>query len=538
MTIDAQSLLSGPVPGTNQAAIATVEEGPKTPEERIRWLEREIERQEDGLAPGFLQTVQLALIGLLLLSVGAVWLEFSAAPYMSHLDEMLSLPGILGLIWVLVPLAVLGLNWFRRAGIRRLEDDLDEAKRKAYDRGPYLEAKLHGLQDRHNTAVIWLLIVSFGLLIFELFEMVLFDKNLHRAVERIFPDAPVQMNPILILTSILWVLTAIVGVAVYYFRYRLPLKHTRHKLASHYDWVRRQRERDPEERQNMLHEQVRIMTTSIATVFLDNAERFKLANRWREQADDILEASTNQMSEDPSSRRVGPSLGDVETLIGQINELILREKNELQQQRRWRVFAVVIMLIYILLPVIVILRFPEAASKDKIIPVFGIPLSVVMWGAMGSLGALLYRFYTERARVRLDLELRWLIARPIIGVIMGGLAYLAIVSGLALLNTGNIADPATVTDDKLPQNLNVFWVLAFLAGFSDKFYVGFIKLLVGRTLGAPDNGEPPTSQPEPEKDQAIPEAMKEEIFPKTRRNGQSPPRRSTKVKSGARSSKK
>jgi hypothetical protein len=161
-----------------------------------------------------------------------------------------------------------------------------------------------------------------------------------------------------------------------------------------------------------------------------------------------------------------------------------------------------------------------------------------MWGAMGSLGAILYRFYTERGRVRLDLELRWLIARPIIGVIMGGLAYLAIVSGLALLNTGNVPNPSTVTDDKLPQNLNVFWVLAFLAGFSDKFYVGFIKLLVGRTLGAPDNGEPPTSQPEPENDQAIPEAMKEEIIPKTRHTGQSPPRRSTRVKAGARSSKK
>jgi hypothetical protein len=538
MTIDAQSLLSGPVPGVEKADSATVVDRRETPEQRIGRLEREIESAEDYLAAVFLRTVQLALIGLLLLSAGVVWLEFSGPPYMPHLEEMISLPGILGLVWVLVPLAILGHNWFRRAGIRRLEDDLDKAKREASERCPYLEAKLHDLQERHNTAVIWLLIVSFGFLIFELFELISFDQNLYRAVARMFPDSPVQMNPILILTPILWVLTAILGVAIYYFHYHLPLKMTRQKLASRYDWVRRQRERDPEERQNMLQEQVHIMTTSIASVFLGNAERFKLANRWREQADDILESSAQHMRDDPSSKPLEISLGDAETLIGQINELILREKNELQQHRRWRVFAVVIMLIYILLPVIVILRFPEAASKDKIIPVFGIPLSVVMWGAMGSLGAILYRFYTERGRVRLDLELRWLIARPIIGVIMGGLAYLAIVSGLTLLNTGNIPNSVAVTDDKLPQNLNVFWVIAFLAGFSDKFYVGFIKLLVGRTLGAPDNGEPPTSQPEPEKDQAIPEAMKEEIIPKTRHNGQSPPRRLTRGKSGARSSKK
>ena len=222
------------------------------------------------------------------------------------------------------------------------------------------------------------------------------------------------------------------------------------------------------------------MTSIIASVFLDNEERMILANNWRVQADNILEEWRVKEPE--------VDLGEAETLIGQINELILREKNELQQQRRWQVVAIIIMLIYILIPVLVILRFPEAATTELVIPVFGIPLSVVMWGAMGSLAAILYRFYTERKRVRLDLEVRWLIARPIIGVIMGGLAYLAIVSGMGILNLGNVPAPNIPGGEELPQNLEAFWVIAFLAGFSDKFYLGIVKLLVGRALGEPESG--------------------------------------------------
>lgn len=65
---------------------------------------------------------------------------------------------------------------------------------------------------------------------------------------------------------------------------------------------------------------------------------------------------------------------------------------------------------------------------------------------------------------------------------MGGMAYLAVNSGMLLLSTRSATDVAQQADARL----EVFWILAFLAGFSDKFYEGVIDLLVGKALGGTD----------------------------------------------------
>jgi hypothetical protein len=111
-----------------------------------------------------------------------------------------------------------------------------------------------------------------------------------------------------------------------------------------------------------------------------------------------------------------------------------------------------------------------------------------MWGAAGSLAAILYRFYTEKGRVRFASEVRWLIARPIIGIIMGAVVYIALVSGLVLV--GGIPSTTinqTSSGSTLVGRIEVYWVLAFLAGFSDKFYIGIIDLLVEKTIKTKEN---------------------------------------------------
>jgi hypothetical protein len=109
---------------------------------------------------------------------------------------------------------------------------------------------------------------------------------------------------------------------------------------------------------------------------------------------------------------------------------------------------------------------------------FGVPVGVILWGAAGSLAAILYRFYTEQGRIRFATEFRWLIARPIIGIIMGGVVFIALTSGLVLL----MSSPSSTDAASALPHKEAFWIVAFLAGFSDKFYLGVIDLLVARTV--------------------------------------------------------
>ena len=106
-------------------------------------------------------------------------------------------------------------------------------------------------------------------------------------------------------------------------------------------------------------------------------------------------------------------------------------------------------------------------------PVVGIPLSVLLWSVIGSLAAILYRFYKNQIRKseQIEIEERWLLARPIIGIIMGMVTYLIIIAGLFVFGS---ATPEGNPSTK-PQFL---WVAAFLAGFSDRFWEGFIDKLL------------------------------------------------------------
>jgi hypothetical protein len=267
-----------------------------------------------------------------------------------------------------------------------------------------------------------------------------------------------------------WVLTMGIAWPIYYFRFRAPLQAARRELRDCEERLQSERLSEPEGRLSYLKEEVRRLSHVTAQVFLDNRERYNQARRWREKAEDILDQG------------VEGNLGEAQSLISSINELIAREEGELRAQRNWRIAAIGIIVGYIAALVAVAL-VNVGYDFEMMIPVFGVPLSVAVWAAAGSLAAILYRFYTERGRVRFDLEVRWLIARPVIGIIMGMVSYLAITSGLLLLN----ASPATNGEGStIPDRLEVYWAIAFVAGFSSKFYLRIIDLLVERTVGDKD----------------------------------------------------
>ncbi|MCB0000605.1 MAG: hypothetical protein KDE56_32795, partial [Anaerolineales bacterium] len=85
---------------------------------------------------------------------------------------------------------------------------------------------------------------------------------------------------------------------------------------------------------------------------------------------------------------------------------------------------------------------------------------------------ILHRFYNQRGRVRFDVELRWVLARPMIGILMSGVSYMAISSGLVVLGS----QPPDATEATLAE-FGIYAVIGFLAGFSDRFFERIIALL-------------------------------------------------------------
>ncbi|HRJ76761.1 MAG TPA: hypothetical protein PLX90_12240 [Anaerolineales bacterium] len=159
--------------------------------------------------------------------------------------------------------------------------------------------------------------------------------------------------------------------------------------------------------------------------------------------------------------------------VRRVHVAISREQQIQNGEKRLRWIIPVLVIVYIALIVTIILLGGNVWSDTTTIPLIGVPASILIWSAIGSLAAILYRFYT-RQRTRISDEIRWLIARPIIGIIMGALAYLAILSGLFIFGT---AAGVETTGDARPQLL---WMVAFLGGFSDKFFESIINAIVGK----------------------------------------------------------
>jgi len=113
-------------------------------------------------------------------------------------------------------------------------------------------------------------------------------------------------------------------------------------------------------------------------------------------------------------------------------------------------------------------------------PVLGVPWCVLFWSFVGSFAAILYRF-TNAGDQELEDPLRWLFSRPLTGVVMGSITYLVIEAGFLTLGS----DPGGAAT--LGKN-DVMLLLAFLAGFSDRFADSLLQSLVGR-FGGEKNGE-------------------------------------------------
>jgi hypothetical protein len=107
-------------------------------------------------------------------------------------------------------------------------------------------------------------------------------------------------------------------------------------------------------------------------------------------------------------------------------------------------------------------------NMDKPVLVVGIPLPIWMWSVIGSFTSMLLRAGQLPFADSFE-AIRWLCYRPIVGVVMGLMTYLMVVTGLLVFTGG--ANP------KSPELL---WVIAFLGSFSDTLSINLLQRLLGQ----------------------------------------------------------
>lgn len=168
----------------------------------------------------------------------------------------------------------------------------------------------------------------------------------------------------------------------------------------------------------------------------------------------------------------------VKDTTGQIESLLSSYQQTMNYRRRARAVAVLVSVLS-LAGIGYFLYFAQASGMkgETTLPVLGVPSCVLLWSVIGSFAAILYRFSNAGDR-ELEDPLRWLFSRPLTGVIMGAITFLVLRAGLLTMSPG----PDASSVEKLGTN-EIMWLVAFLAGFSDRFADGLLKSLVGRFGG-------------------------------------------------------
>lgn len=120
------------------------------------------------------------------------------------------------------------------------------------------------------------------------------------------------------------------------------------------------------------------------------------------------------------------------------------------------------LVIALLVAVMVITSILNIDVSNKSIPLIDIPLQVIVWGFIGSFASMIYRF-NKKPIYDFGNSIKWLITRPIQGIILSSAFYLVLVSSQFLLS-GAGGDAESFTNSK-----ELILVMSFLIGFSDKF---------------------------------------------------------------------
>ncbi len=164
--------------------------------------------------------------------------------------------------------------------------------------------------------------------------------------------------------------------------------------------------------------------------------------------------------------------------LNQVESVIKTYADRKRKQRFLRMIAVYFSVV-ILVGFVWFLMYAQSnsISTNSVVELLGLPVPVILWSAIGSFAAILYRFSISKGDDIAD-PLRWLFSRPLTGVVMGSITYLIIKVGLMTFA------PGTPTGNL--GTVHLMWLVAFLAGFSDRFSDSLLRSLIGRFGGDKD----------------------------------------------------
>ena len=114
---------------------------------------------------------------------------------------------------------------------------------------------------------------------------------------------------------------------------------------------------------------------------------------------------------------------------------------------------------------------------------FYVPSTPLFWAFVGGSIRVLHGLLRGSKRAS-----TWLFAlvRPIIGATMGAFVYLALVSGLVLVGNNPVPgqDEVGGREDNPPLRIELLCVLAFVAGYSDRFSFDLLERIAGSVTAA------------------------------------------------------
>src|SRR5258708_15748280 len=210
------------------------------------------------------------------------------------------------------------------------------------------------------------------------------------------------------------------------------------------------------------------LQTKIMLYISRQAELMRLLAILADQIIQVYEAKTEQ------------ELKLVELNLGQVEGFIKRYEKIARQRMVARTLAIVVSFAAIagLGVVIYFASYMGGPSSGTVLPVIQIPLPILVWSAIGSFASILYRF-NKSGDIELQDPLRWLFTRPLTGIVMGIISYFMLSIGFLAVGSKDVSSFNSSV---------VFWLVAFISGFSDRFADGLLKSLVCR-FGVDDRAD-------------------------------------------------
>lgn len=201
---------------------------------------------------------------------------------------------------------------------------------------------------------------------------------------------------------------------------------------------------------------------------------------------DVIRPPISQYPLSDSSPNLPEVLDRITTMIEIENcrivvELLVKEDRALRQKTTWIVIFYVSGVIIGMIAITVLYGDKFEVGKDTLdnlsIPLLGVPWPVIVWSLMGSFAAMISNF-NQRPIYHFGDSFKWLLTRPVQGVVLGSTFYLILTSGLFLLTGSTVS---TQSESIVAQR--VILVLSFLVGFSDRFANTVFQSLIDKYSG-------------------------------------------------------